>query len=456
MEIKFKLDIMKKLLFSLLAVALTFGIAQAQDGTKSLKKGKRALSLYHMDPSNNASKLEEAREMMDEAFQDSEVQADASAWVARGEVYNAIVGKEVNQLLAGMVVADSNYELPADVTDNAASAVESFQKALEIAEKKADKRSAQNGLAESASYLNSIGNEYLQASDFATAYRPLKLVIEVNDMVVGSGGDPVMENPDDLLSTKYVVAYCAAIAQDEATAMTMFDELIEAQYPEPGVYAAYVNLLMRQEGMEEKTEAILEAGKEAFPGNTELLFAEINYYLRQNRLDELVGKLEAAIAAEPGNASLYSTLGNVYDNLFQRELEAGNEEEAANHFNSALDYYNQAIEIKPDYPEAIYSIGALYYNKAAAVSQNMIEMEDDYSREGIAKYESLKSEMMDLFDQALPFFQQAERMNPNDLNTLMALREIYARKDDIETSNEFKARMELIQAGETVEDSYFK
>jgi tetratricopeptide (TPR) repeat protein len=446
---------MKKLLFSLLAVALTFGIANAQDGEKTLKKGTRALSLYHMDPSNNASKLEEARELVEEALEDEAVSSAAGGWIARGEVYNALVGKEVNQLLTAMVTDGSDYELPDGIGQTAVEAYESFNKGLELSEKKAQKRDALNGLSETASYLNSIGNDYLQSGDFAKAYVPLNTVLELNALVTDNGGDPVLETADDVLNTQYVVAYCAVISGDDETAMSYFDGLVESGYPEPGVYASYVNLLMRKEGMEDKTEEILNKGKELFPDDNEILFAEINYYLRQNRLDELVGKLQAAIEAEPGNASLYSTLGNVYDNLFQRELEAGNPEVADEHFASALEYYNQAVEIKPDYPEAVYSIGALYYNKAAAVSKEMIELEDDYSREGIQKYEALKESMMGLFDEALPFFQQAEAMNPNDMNTLIALREIYARKDDIEKSNEFKARMDKITAGETIESSFF-
>jgi hypothetical protein len=41
------------------------------------------------------------------------------------------------------------------------------------------------------------------------------------------------------------------------------------------------------------------------------------------------------------------------------------------------------------------------------------------------------------------------------LNTLIALKEIYARKDDLEKSNVFKERIDRIQAGETIDEAYF-
>ncbi|MFK8164460.1 MAG: hypothetical protein AB8H12_18590, partial [Lewinella sp.] len=57
---------------------------------------------------------------------------------------------------------------------------------------------------------------------------------------------------------------------------------------------------------------------------------------------------------------------------------------------------------------------------------------------------------------ALPYFQKAEMTDPNDLNTLIALKEMAARSDQYEVSNEFKARIETIQRGGKVEKSYYK
>jgi len=60
--------------------------------------------------------------------------------------------------------------------------------------------------------------------------------------------------------------------------------------------------------------SILSEGREKFPNDAGLLFAEINLYLKDGRLNELTARLEQAIEQEPNNVSLYVTLGNVYDN----------------------------------------------------------------------------------------------------------------------------------------------
>ncbi len=159
---------------------------------------------------------------------------------------------------------------------------------------------------------------------------------------------------------------------------------------------------------------------------------------------------------EPNNVSLYTTMGSVYDNLYQNEVTAGNKVKAEEYAASALDYFNQALAKDPDNVDALYSIGALFYNKAAAMTQELAKLADDYSRAGTEKYNAKQAEMITQFDLALPYFQKSEMINPNDRNTLIALKEIFAKKNDLDTSNEFKARLEKLDAGEKNETSYFK
>ena len=68
----------------------------------------------------------------------------------------------------------------------------------------------------------------------------------------------------------------------------------------------------------------------------------------------------------------------------------------------------------------------------------------------------MKEKVNGEFDKALPYFQKAEKVDANDMNTLIALKEIYARKNDLELSNEFKTRIERVQSGEMNATSYFK
>ena len=77
-------------------------------------------------------------------------------------------------------------------------------------------------------------------------------------------------------------------------------------------------------------------------------------------------------------------------------------------------------------------------------------------KKGQEKYDAMQKEVQQQFDDALPYFKRAERMNPSDLNTLIALKEIFARKQDYDTSNEFKDRFEKVKGGETIDTPFFK
>ena len=68
------------------------------------------------------------------------------------------------------------------------------------------------------------------------------------------------------------------------------------------------------------------------------------------------------------------------------------------------------------------TVSALYYNRAAAKTLELNKYADDYSKEGIKKYEQLKEEIFKEFDQVPCLISKKRRLNPNDMNTLIALR----------------------------------
>ena len=290
-------------------------------------------------------------------------------------------------------------------------------------------------------------------------------VIQAHKALADAGEESMLVDDSQYQEQLYISGLAALNADDIAAARPLFEELSGMGYDKPAIYEALYKIaasgaddLDDDARLAAYAEAYtyLEDGRTKFPDDVSLLFAEINHFLRINKLDELISKLETAIEKEPENVSLYSTLGNVYDNLYQRETqEAGNAEKANEYFDEALVQYNRALEKDPNFTDATYSIGALYFNRAANMTQELSVLADDFTKEGQARYDALKIEIEEEFDRALPFFIEVERKSPSDMNTLIALKEIYARKNDFTLSNEFKARLEAVQAGQSVE-SYFE
>ncbi len=93
---------------------------------------------------------------------------------------------------------------------------------------------------------------------------------------------------------------------------------------------------------------------------------------------------------------------------------------------------------------ALYSIGTIYYNQAAEYIKKMNELDNDLSSAGLKKYAFFKDKTDGAFDKALPYFLQAEVADPTDKNTLIALKEIYARKDQLDKSKEYKLKLEKL------------
>ncbi|HQW27026.1 MAG TPA: hypothetical protein PLV75_13745, partial [Saprospiraceae bacterium] len=154
----------------------------------------------------------------------------------------------------------------------------------------------------------------------------------------------------------------------------------------------------------------------------------------------LVEKLEQAAALDPNNVSIYITLGQIYDKLYQ-DQSATDPAAAEESFTKAMSYYQQALAKDAKSFDAVYSIGALWYNKAAAYSIELNSLSNDYTPAGTKKYDAKKLQMDDAFVKALPFFQQAEELSPKDINTLIALKEIYARQDKFDLVEAYKQKL---------------
>ncbi|MCB0639044.1 MAG: hypothetical protein KDC54_20585 [Lewinella sp.] len=443
---------MKKLILFTAAIFVFALTAQAQDGKRALRDASNALRTFNLDQTNNLDKLHEAVENIGVAMADDEVKADATAWSTAGEIYNAVGNQitTVRQLGLGSLDALPQLDKPAIM------ALDAYLMSLELSEKRFQEKEALRGLRTVQGTLNNLGIFAYEDGDFQGAYEDFNGVLRAHEPLVAAGEESLLADDASYQEQLYLTGLAALNAEIPTQAKPIFEKLIEMGYDKPVVYEAMYKITAAENGGDlEAAYVHLEEGRQHFPDDVSLLFAEINHFLRINKLDVLIGKLETAIEKEPDNVSLYSTMGSVYDNLYQREAEAGNDEQAKAYFDKALEYFNSALAKEPDFTDAIYSIGALYFNRAASMTQELSVLADDLSREGQAKYEELKTQIDGEFDKALPFFQRVERMDPNDLNTLIALKEIYARKNEFEISNEFKNRVESIQMGETLE-SYFE
>ena len=438
---------MKKVLFALAGFLLVTFAAQAQeDGAKLAKQAGKALASYNQDPTGNKAKLAEAMQKIDQAIQTPEAQALASAWLTKGDVYN-------RRLDSDLTARVMNPSAPFTGDNDALVAFEAYKMVYEMPEaKKYEKSDAVKGIQSVQASLINIGGEKYGVKEYEKAYISYEASLQAHKVLAAAKAQSVFDEPAILNDQMYFTAIIASMASRCKDAIPYLEALValdSAKAFEP-LYNCKIAA-----GDEAGADKILVEGRKKFPEDSGLLFAEINSYLKKGKLDELTDRLKQAIKQEPGNIGLYVTLGNVYDNLYQTMSKEKNEAKATEYFNEAKNYYEQATAKDPNNVDAVYSVGALYYNKAAIRTQEMNALPEDFSSAGLKKLKTLRDEVMSLFDQSLPYFQKAEAINPNDINTLIALNEIYARKED-ELSLEFKKRLEVVKGGGKNAAPYFK
>ena len=93
--------------------------------------------------------------------------------------------------------------------------------------------------------------------------------------------------------------------------------------------------------------------------------------------------------------------------------------------DEAIGAYTKSLEIKPDYFDANYNLGALYFNKAV----QMVNEANDMWKPRMSSAESAKQKELEGgkegLGMALPFLEAARNVQPDDRETLRSLREIH-------------------------------
>ncbi len=426
---------MKNLLLIVFISLFSGAAVIAQDAFKDLKNAEKAIKKYVSD-TNNGDQLTKGIQLLESAFASDEVMAVAKSWITKGKVLSQLAEVEMRNKTLDL---EGTYVINAP--NAARDAYDAFVKASTIAEKKNEKKEIQSGLSLLEPTLNNYAILAYQNKDFAGAYDNFSRTIDASEKLSQMGKESRLSEPATMSEQYFFTAVSAYYNKDFDNAKPFLDKLYAEGSKEAFVYDALYNV--NKESDTEKALAYLAKGREVLPDDTSLLFTEINHFLSTGELNTLIGKLEMAIEKEPENVSVYNTLGSVYDQLQQQEEDPA---KSAEYRESAESYYQQVLDLDPKNFDATYSIGALYYNKAATYVDELNELSADFSAAGIKKYDAKKAEMDGLFNQALPFFEKAESMNEKDLNTVIALKEIYARLNDLEKSNEYKAKYDKLAA----------
>jgi tetratricopeptide (TPR) repeat protein len=343
------------------------------------QKNKRTSAYMY----NKNKQYDKAIVAINEAIVHPKTINDAKTWVYRGNIYYNIA-------------IDTSAAVRNLAPDAAEIAVQSFAKAKEL-----DVDGDFTG--EMSMYLLNLTNIFYQKgsdgftdSDFESALINFKQAFDIAQL----------EGKFDTIAA-FNIGMSAIYSDDPTVAIEYLQKCVDVKFMDPRVYLFY-SRAEKQLGDTTRAFEVLTLGREYFPNESSLQLEEAQLYLETGENDKLVNSLKESIATDPSNANLYRVIGQTYENIGDDDL--------------AIESYTKAIELNPDFGDAIFNLGAIYVNRASTLytEANNLPFEED------KKYQKLKGEADADLHLALPYLEKSLELNPGDKVIIAALKEAYA------------------------------
>lgn len=377
----------------ILLIALVFagfvGTGFAQE--KAVKAAKRYFS---------QQKFSEAASAIDAAVKDPVTVNSLTAWMTRGNIYTAIAG---------------NPLLSRDYPDAADLAKESFEKALQIDPSDKTLVFIRQDVARLSGIFYDRGAVEYENRDFAAGVVSFEKSMQVS----------MLEGEYDTAAA-FNVALCAANAGDLDKAIEYYGIMVNNNYPLSNAYTGMADAYFRKD-MRGEASKVMEKALALFPDDKNVYVGASSVYLRMGANEKASEMLSRALDKWGDDASFQLFIGIAYENDKRYE-----EAEAA---------YKKALELNPDYYEAIFNLGAFYVNKGIRTREEAnalpLEAADEYDR----LVEQSKKE----FNQALPYLQKIIEVQPENMNVLVTMRDVYMQLGKIAEANEIRSKIEALE-----------
>lgn len=351
--------------------------------------------------------LEKAKEAIDLAAVHEKTIGKAKTWKVKGAVYQAIA-----------ISKDSNISTLC--ADPIKVSLEAYEKAIELDVKKQYIGEINTSLDLFSYGLNPFITKDWESKNFAGAHQKFVYLIKMSELKT----PPVIDTVS--IFNAAITAYNAKL-YDEA--INYYQQCVDLKHQGVAIYESMADIESLR-GDTVKFIEYLKLGVEAYPeDNNTLMIKLINHYLSNDESDLALMYLTKAIENDPSNPTFYFAQGALYDKLED--------------FENAKSSYDKAIEIKPDYYDAYYNLGALFFNKGA----DMLKEANNIPPNEQAKYEAAVKNSFKELEKALPYLERAHEIDSTEKSTILTLKEIYfkLRNDNEEYMTKYKEYNELIK-----------
>lgn len=402
-------------------------------------------------PAANAQKVNDAalRQKLsksDADIQDAKKAAKSATWLNRGKVYFETLQAPVRDLGAvdqftlklymgdPQTKSDDVWEYPwvtvyfkngevcaweqtKFIYDKSAGdvALEALTRAYEIDPKQASK--IKTVLEQIVNYYNDVGyyNGELQHFDVA---------IDAYEKVFKAQSNPAYGTPN--YEYLYYAGYYATFLGATDPAMYVKGEELLTKAIENGFTDAngeiYYYLFHSRYGQKDADASKVVAGQQAllegivkFPKNEHILDGLIQLYTSADGVGDpadLVEIVDNVLKESPDNADLWISRGKLFYKL--------------NNLDESLASFHKAAELKPDTFENNNYLGVIYTVKGDRILNDM----PSHDFKSQSEYDAELDRALDAYKQAVPWYEKALSINPDDVDTVETLKSICFRLRD--------------------------
>jgi tetratricopeptide (TPR) repeat protein len=353
----------------------------------------------------NDGQLAKAVEFIEPAITNESTAAKEKTWRYRGDIYR-------------LIALGNNEALKAQFPDAIEKAVESYLKANELDTKGANRTENIRALGALQGASLNAGNEAFTNKDYDAAianYARSERIAKAFGQV------------DTNAIFNSALAYESK--GDHASAITRYREALAAGYNKPEVYRYIASLQRRGDDLDGAITTIRE-GRAKFGDDKDLVLDEMYFLLQADRSEEAEEIVKLALSRDPNNATLYSVLGSLYD---KKASDAKAPAVMLEWYAKAEEAYRTSIGKDPNFFDSYFNVGVVYNNRAAHEYEKCNALKDD------AAYTKCKKVADEIYLQAVPFFEKAHELKPDDTQTIQQLMKLYARSGEQEKYARMKA-----------------
>lgn len=420
---------MKKILVLAVAVFATAGIANAQKN--KVTTAYNAMQSYNRE--KDPADLAKAKTNIDDATVHADTKDDAKTWFYRGNVYLALFNSDFTATMNGIKdVTDAGKKrsmaYATTPTVNLIEATNAYLKAKNL-----DKVQVYDGIGQGLSdcyaHTQNVGIANYNQQKYAEAYPMFELAISISS---SSGVTDTLNINNAAVSALNAKMYDKAIPQ--------FKRLTEINYGKGNSWLLLAQCY-HEKGDSVAYKQTIANGLIKYPQDADLLTEDVNIKLGEGKSAEAVAQLEALTAQKKDDPELFFVVGNVYDRMANPSDKDGKPMEKPKNYeelhNKAAENYKKALELKPDYFDAIYNLGILYYNQSIEYYNRSNSTIAD-----AAKYSSMWEPPLKV---AVEYLEKARKIDPKDMNTLQALKICYGNLGDTDNYNLMKEEIKKAQ-----------